>query len=49
MSKRQVINVLYLLLGYYISQGNMEKDTFDEITKAISLTIRILNDQDDWA
>ena len=49
MTKSQVINVLYLLLGYYISQGNIQKDTFDEMTKAVSLIIRILQDQDDWA
>lgn len=49
MSKQQVINILYILLGHYISSGNIPKDTFDEMTKAVSLIIRILQDQDDWA
>lgn len=49
MTKSEVINILYILLGYYISSADISKATFDKMTRAVSLIIHILQDQDDWA
>lgn len=49
MTKQEVINILYILLGYYISTAEISKSTFDQMTRAVSLIIYILQDQDDWA
>lgn len=48
MSKLRVINIIYVLLGHYITSGGLSKDDFDEVTKAVSIVIDILNKQDDW-
>lgn len=49
MSKLRVINVIYVLLGHYLTSGGLSKEDFDEVTKAVSIVLDILNKQDDWA